>query len=414
MNIKNLNAIEILDSRGNPTIETTVVLDDDSEAKASVPSGASTGSHEVVELRDGDSSRYGGLGVLKAVNHVNGLILDSVRGKDIEALEEIDKAMIVLDGTPDKSRLGSNAILSVSLACARALSVSQEKPLWQTLNEHYFKDIKPSFPRIQVNLVNGGKHGSWNFDIQEFMVIPSQTSPSESVRIGSEIFHHLGKILELHKLTTQKGDEGGYSPILSSNEEVFDYLERAISTAGYANDGVKIGIDAAATEFCKENRYTISKQKRSCDRQELTAYYEELIKKYKVYVFEDLFAEDDWEGFAHFTDKHGADRLVVGDDLYTTNVERIKKGIAVKATNAVLVKPNQIGTLSETVDAIKLTQKQGWKVIISHRSGETEDSFISDLSYACAAEFLKAGSMSRSERLVKYNRLIEIEKEEIG
>lgn len=410
MKISSIRAIEILDSRGNPTLETTVELDNGVSGTASVPSGASTGSHEAVELRDGDKKHYDGMGVLKAINHVNGIMTDHLKGCPIDDLKAIDRKMIELDGTENKSRLGANAILSISLASARTQSLAHGIPLWKTLHNSFFGNEKHSFPRLMVNIVNGGKHANWAFDIQEFMIIPKTDKPSSAVETASEIFHKLDSLLTKDGYSTLKGDEGGDAPKLSSNEEVFEYIERAIEKAGFNKDDVDLGIDAAASEFCKEEVYTFFKTNRSCNRDELAAYYKQLIDRYGIWSFEDPFAEDDWLGFAQFTKQYGYDHLVVGDDLYTTNVARIQRGIAEESTNAVLIKLNQIGTLSETVEAIKLTKQAGWKVIISHRSGDTEDSFIADLAYASGADFLKAGSMSRSERLVKYNRLIEIEK----
>ncbi len=411
MKIHSVHAIQILDSRGNPTIEVYVELQNGVVGKASVPSGASTGSHEKVELRDGDKSKFEGKGVRKADKNINSEINKILKGHDIRMLQEVDEKMIELDGTENKSRLGANAILAVSLASARALSNHKKEPLWKTLNEYYFPETKPQFLKLMVNIVNGGAHANWNFDIQEFMIIPQNESPSKAVEIAQEVFQALGELLKKENLLTLKGDEGGYSPDLKSNEEVFEIIHRAVKLSNHEHE-IKYGVDVAASELFKEGEYLFKKQNKTLTAQELSAYYHKLQTTYGIFSFEDPFAENDWSNFSTFTKNFGGTGLIVGDDLYTTDPLRIQKGIAQKATNAVLIKPNQIGTLKETVDAIKLSKEANMKVVISHRSGETEDSFIADLSYACDADYLKAGSMSRSERLAKYNRLIEIEQME--
>lgn len=406
MKIKNLKSIEILDSRGKPTLRTFIYLDDGTFASSSIPSGASTGSHEAVELRDNDPKRYQGLGVLKAVKNVNDLISKEIIGKEADP-KTIDKIMIDLDGTPNKANLGANAILSVSQALNRALSLSKKVPLWQFINEYYFGK-PPAFPRLMVNVVNGGKHANWNFDIQEFMIIPKTNKPSDAVRCASEIFQQIGKNLKSNKLSTLVGDEGGYSPALSSNEQVFEMLVTAAHDAGYENDvQFNLAIDAAASEFFQDGKYLLKRENKTLTGDELIAYYQNVKTKYKILSFEDPFSENDWASFAKFT--QGNQAIVIGDDLYTTDPKLIAKGVSEKTTSGVLIKPNQIGTITETVEAIKATQQAGWKVAVSHRSGETEDSFIADLAYAASADFIKTGSMSRSERLAKYNRLIEIE-----
>lgn len=411
MKILAVHAIEILDSRGNPTVETFVELQNGIVGKASVPSGASTGSHEKVELRDGDKKEFNGKGVRKADENINKEINNLLKHHPIDDLSAIDEKMIELDGTPNKSRLGANAILAVSLACARALSAYKKQPLWKTINAYYFAKTKPAFLKLMVNIVNGGAHANWNFDIQEFMIIPQVEIPSKAVEIADEVFQTLGELLKKESLSTLKGDEGGYSPELTSNEEVFETIRKAVKHAGHEND-VKYGVDVAASEMFADGEYVFKKQNKKMDADELASYYHHLQTKYGIFSFEDPFAQDDWSAFSKFTKNFGATGLIVGDDLYTTDPTRIQKGIAQRATNAVLIKPNQIGTLKETVDAIKLAKGAEMTVVISHRSGETEDSFIADLSYACDADYLKAGSMSRSERLAKYNRLIEIEKME--
>lgn len=420
MKIKKVKAIEILDSRGKPTIRTFVFLDNNVFASSSVPSGASTGSHEAVELRDNDKNRYHGAGVLKAVDNVNNIIAQKLINQNLDenSFEKIDKLMIELDGTKNKSQLGANAILSVSQALIKVFAISTKKPLWQVLNEVYFSDVTPDFPRLMVNVVNGGKHAGWNFDIQEFMISPTSNTSTQSVRIASEIFQQLGKNLKKQGLSTLVGDEGGYSPELTSNEQVFEEIIKAASDLNYQNEkDYHLAIDAAASEFYQDGSYIFKKENKKLNNDELIDYYKALKEKYHIFSFEDPFAENDWQGFQKFlqvlslirTEPTRTVPLIVGDDLYTTNPEYIEKGIKEKATNAVLIKPNQIGTIYETAKAINLARKNNWKIIISHRSGETEDPFIADLAYGCASDFIKTGSMSRSERLAKYNRLIEIE-----
>ena len=411
MKITDVKSLEILDSRGNPTVRTFVTLDDGSQHVSSVPSGASTGSHEAVELRDEDNSRYMGKGVQKAVENVNTVIKEAVVGMEADP-NSIDMKMLELDGTPNKAKLGANAILSVSQAVVKAAAHTQNKPLWEFMNSYFFGSKPVGFPQLLVNIVNGGKHASWNFDIQEFMVVPNSNIPSESVRIAAEIFHSLGKVLKEKKLSTLLGDEGGYSPLLNSNEEVLETIVTAAKNAGYENvTDYRLSLDVASTEFFKDGKYELKKQNKWLTPDELTAYYSEIGQKYNILSFEDAFAEDDWEAWKTFTQMAEKFKFItIGDDLLVTNPERIKRAIEEKAANAVLVKVNQIGSIKETVEAINMSHAGGWKTAISHRSGETEDSFIADLAYACASEFIKTGSMSRSERLAKYNRLLEIEK----
>jgi len=411
MNIKDIHAIEILDSRGKPTVRTFITLDDDSIHQASVPSGASTGAHEAVELRDIENTRHMGQGVLSAVSHVNNEIKTAVMGMKISDLNAIDSIMIELDGTENKGKLGANAILSVSMAAVRAAAASEAKPLWQFINEYYFSEKEPAFPRLMVNVVNGGKHAGWNFDIQEFMVIPTENQPTTSTRIAAEIFQTLGAALKEKKLSTLVGDEGGYSPALSSNEAVLEEIVEAAQAAGYTNTkDFRFGLDCAATEFFGDGIYTLKKTNETKSPEEMIEYYKKIGQEYSIESFEDPFAEDDWKTFSEFTTIANQFKFtVVGDDLFVTNPKRIQRGIQEKAANAVLIKLNQIGTVMETAHAIKMTQGAGWKVAVSHRSGETEDTFIADLAYGCGADFIKTGSMSRSERLAKYNRLLEIE-----
>ncbi len=410
MKITNINSLQILDSRGNPTVRTFVTLEDGSVHSSSVPSGASTGSHEAVELRDGDKTKYNGLGVTKAVENVNTTIKQALIGMETDP-NTIDSKMLELDGTPNKANLGANAILSVSQAVVKAAAHSAQKPLWKFMNEYFFESKPVSFPQLLVNIVNGGKHASWNFDIQEFMIVPNATSPSESVRIASEIFHSLGKVLKEKGLSTLLGDEGGYSPNLNSNEEVLETIIDAARKVGYENiKDFRFSLDVASTEFFKDGKYEFKKQNKWLTPEELTTYYSEIGQKYSILSFEDAFAEDDWAAWKNFTSMAEQFKFItIGDDLLVTNPERIQKAIDEKAANAVLVKVNQIGSIKETVEAINMAHIAGWKTAISHRSGETEDSFIADLAYACGSEFIKTGSMARSERLAKYNRLLEIE-----
>lgn len=408
MKIKDLKAIEILDSRGNPTIKTFIELEDGSVHSSSVPSGASIGSHEAVELRDRDPKRYNGVGVLTAVNNINIVIKQALVGMETDPIT-IDSHLLELDGSPNKAKLGANAILSVSMAAARSAAHSQNKPLWKFINEYFFAGSDPAFPKLMVNIVNGGKHANWNFDIQEFIVVPNETKPSEAVRIASEIFHSLGKLLRERKLSTLVGDEGGYSPELSSNEEILSTIIEAAKNAGYENGkDFRLSLDCAATEWFENGEYLSRKANTKQAAEQLISYYNQLVTNYNLLSVEDAFAEDDWEAFKKFSEETGT--IVIGDDLFATNPERIKRGIDEKCASAVIIKPNQIGTIKETIEAVKLAHAAGWKTAISHRSGETEDNFIADLAYACGSEFIKTGSMSRSERLSKYNRLLEIEK----
>lgn len=411
MNITSLQAIEILDSRGKPTIRTFLTLEDGSVHAASVPSGASTGAHEAVELRDGDEKRHMGQGVTIAVHNVNNSIANILKNKPVEDISALDQAIMELDGTENKGKLGANAILSVSMAAVRAAAYIEKKPVWKFLNEHFFVQVKPGFPRLMVNLINGGKHANWNFDIQEFIIMTKATQPSVSTRVAAEIFLQLGKQLKKKGLSPLVGDEGGYSPALNSNEQAYEEILSAATAAGYKNvEDFEFGMDAAATEFFDKGTYTLKRDNKTVSPDELIEYYSQLGQKYHIQSFEDPFAEDDWETFAKFAKMAEQFKFqIVGDDLFVTNPKRIQKGISEKAANAVLIKLNQIGSVSETAKAILMTKRAGWRVAVSHRSGETEDSFIADLSYACHADFIKTGSMSRSERLAKYNRLIEIE-----
>lgn len=407
--ISHIDALTILDSRGNPTIQATVHLNSGVYGTASVPSGASTGTHEVLELRDkGDV--FGGLGVTKAIEHIQTTILPALKGLPIEKLDVIDETMISLDGTDNKSHLGGNTILAVSLAAMRAFANYSQQSLWQAIHTTYFSANSPDFPRLMVNILNGGAHGGWNVDFQEYMIIPTAKSPSEAVRVASEVFHELKDILHESGQSVGVGDEGGFAPTLDSNKEGFTLLQKAISNTHHQNN-VELGCDIAASEFFSRNSYHLKRDDKKLSSQDLLHYYQTLINQFGIFSIEDPFHEDELESFQQLTElvAKGHSKLIVGDDLYTTNSQRLQKGIDMKATNAILVKPNQIGSLLETVNTIKLAQENGLQVIISHRSGETNDPFVADLAYGCGAQFLKAGSMSRGERLAKYNRLLEIE-----
>jgi len=413
--IRKITAREILDSRGNPTVEARVELRSGVVGVAKVPSGASTGVHEALELRDGDKKRYLGKGVLKAVGNVNKRIAPVMRGIDVRRQADIDHVMLELDGTPNKTRLGANAILGVSLAAARAGAEATKKPLYKYIKSAYrLNKIKPKLPIPMMNILNGGAHADWSFDIQEFMIVPKMPRFSERVRAGSEIFHHLGKILKKRGFVTSVGDEGGFAPHLGRNQKAFDLIVEAIRAAKYRpGKEVGIAIDAAASEFynSKTKKYDMKVEKKKLTAAGMDKLYASWIKKYPLVSIEDGLAEDDWENWAAHTKALGKKVMLVGDDLFVTNVLRLEQGIEMKVANAILIKVNQIGTLSETIDTILLAKNKGYKVVISHRSGETCDTFIADLAVAVAAEYIKTGSLSRSERVEKYNRLMQIESE---
>jgi len=415
--IKEINAREILDSRGNPTIETSVVLDNGIKAKASVPSGASTGIHEACELRDLDKDRYNGKGVLMAVKNVNKQIFDLLKGVKVTKQTLIDKKMIKLDGSDNKENLGANAILSVSLACARAGAICKKQELYEYLRKVYkikFKEYK--LPQPSFNILNGGRHATNGLDIQEFMIMPiknvGEKSFANKLRISSEIFHKLKDILSANKLSTGVGDEGGYAPEINSHDKVFELIVLAIEKAGYIpGSEVGIGLDIGASEFYnKEKRkYIFNLDDSELESSDMIKWYSELLDKYPIFLIEDGIDQDDWVNWTEMTDKLGNKIEVVGDDLFTTNIDRLKIGIKEKAGNTILIKLNQIGTLTETMECIQLAQKNNYNIMVSHRSGETCDSFIADLAVSVNAEYIKSGSLSRGERLVKYNRLMEIE-----
>ncbi len=411
--IKKIQALEILDSRGNPTLEVIVYLKNGISGKAAVPSGASTGSHEALELRDNDKKRFGGKGVQKAIKHVNTEINFLLKNLDVTKQQDIDKLMIKLDDSDNKANLGANAMLGVSLACAVAGAKVLNLPLYKYLRQVYHIHYKAfRLPRPMMNVLNGGKHANWATDIQEFMIVPKSGSIAKRVQIGSEIFHALANILEEKNYATLVGDEGGFAPKLKKNEMALDLLVMAIKKAGYKlTKDVDLAIDCAASEFFKKTNKTYRLNGKKFTTGRLINLYKKWVKKYKLISIEDGLAEDDWQGWRNLTKKIGAKCMLIGDDLFVTNSERLQKGINIQAGNAILIKPNQIGTLTETVATIYLAKMNNYKVIVSHRSGETCDSFISDLTVAVNAEFIKAGSLSRGERVAKYNRLIEIQQE---
>ena len=407
--IKSIVAREILDSRGNPTVEVEVLLDNKRKAWAAVPSGASTGTYEALELRDGDKKRYDGKGVLKAVNNVNKIIAPKLKGMNPTEQKKIDDLMLKIDGTENKSKLGANAILGVSLAVARAGALTTGKPLFAYLKGKYWRNDKLRFPVPMMNIMNGGAHAGWSIDIQEFMITPQQKNIKEAVRCGAEIFHSLKKILKETGYQTTVGDEGGYAPKLPGNEKALEVIVQAVKTAGYAlGKDVKMAIDSAASEFYSGNLYNMKADKTSRNYNQMVEMYKDWATRYPIESLEDGLAEDDWDGWKKLTDVLGKKVALVGDDLFVTNVTRLKKGIETGTANAVLIKLNQIGSVSETIDCIKLAQKNKYKVAVSHRSGETVDDFIADLAVASGAEYIKTGSLCRSERIAKYNRLMEI------
>jgi len=414
MKIKSIKALQILDSRGTPTLSATVTLDNGVTGWAAVPSGASTGSYEAVELRDGDQGVYGGNGVSKAISNIETKIAPVLIGFDPTDQMAIDEAMIALDGTENKAVLGANAILGVSLAVARAAAASLNQPLYQ-----YLSKFNPEFngtyqmPVPMMNVLNGGKHANWATDIQEYMILPvGAKSITGAVRMGAEIYQTLKKVLKDKGYGITVGDEGGFAPAVKSNEETFHLLSEAVVAAGYTlGEDIVFGIDSAATEFFQDGAYHLKKENKIFSSDELIAFYKDLAERHPIRSFEDVLAEDDWTGFKNFTDAFNGEVQVVGDDLYVTNVKRLARGIAEKTTNSILIKLNQIGTLTETVAAINEARKNGMTAVVSHRSGETEDAFIADLVVAMGTGQIKTGAPARSERTAKYNRLMAIEAE---
>ena len=406
MKISEVKGIELLDSRGNPTVAAEVTLQDGSVGFAIAPSGASTGMYEAHELRDEDIKRYNGKGVLKAVNNINNEIASVIVGNSAFNQREIDYKMIEIDGTENKSRLGANAILAVSLAISKAAASALNLNLYQ-----YIGGISAiQLPRPMMNILNGGAHAANNIDIQEFMIIPTKAeSFAEGVRICSEIYHSLGKILKKRGLMCGVGDEGGFAPNLQSDDDAFELILESINAAGYTNNEIKIGIDAATSEWYKDDGYFMPKRNKRVSDEELINYYEEIIKKYNVISIEDGLAENDWSGWRKLTTSLGNKVQLVGDDLFVTNSNKLQKGIDANVANCILIKPNQIGTLTETLDVISLAKRNNYKTIISHRSGESEDTSISDIAVGVNSGQIKTGAPCRSDRVAKYNRLLVIE-----
>ena len=406
--IRGITAREILDSRGNPTVEVEVTLESGARGRAAVPSGASTGAHEAVELRDGDKRRYRGLGVRTAVQHVRATIAPALTGRDGLDQEGIDRTMIALDGTANKGRLGANAILGVSLATAQSAAAESGVPLFQRLGGG---DGAVTLPVPLMNILNGGKHADNTLEFQEFMVAPiGAPTFAEALRMGAETYHALHRVLKDRGLATGVGDEGGFAPNVAANEDALDLLMRAIEQAGYApGRDVALAIDPAATEFYRDGRYALRGGQDLRPAEGMIDYYADLVGRFPIVSIEDGLAEDDWDGWAALTRRLGARVQLIGDDLYVTNAARIAQGIARSAGNAVLIKLNQVGTLTETLQAIRLTRGHGWNAIISHRSGETEDTTIADLVAGTGAGQIKTGAPARSERVCKYNQLLRIE-----
>jgi enolase len=405
--ITDIHGREILDSRGNPTVEVEVTLESGAIGRAAVPSGASTGAHEAVELRDGDPKRYGGKGVKRAVEAVNGEIFDALSGLDAEAQEALDQRLIELDGTPNKSRLGANAILGVSLAAAKAMAAELGEPLFRYVGGTHARIL----PVPLMNIVNGGVHADNPIDLQEFMIMPvAAPSLADAVRMGSEVFQALKKQLKDAGHNTNVGDEGGFAPNLASADEALSFIMKAIAAAGYRpGEDVVLALDPAASEFYKNGKYVLAGEGKTLDAGGMVRYYEDLAQRYPIVSIEDGMAEDDWDGWRAITEALGRKLQLVGDDVFVTNPKRLAEGIERGVANAILIKVNQIGTLSETLEAVEMAHRAGYAAVMSHRSGETEDSTIADLAVATNCGQIKTGSLSRSDRLAKYNQLIRIE-----
>ncbi|MDE2338725.1 MAG: phosphopyruvate hydratase [Gammaproteobacteria bacterium] len=411
--IADVRGREILDSRGNPTVECDVILESGARGRAAVPSGASTGTREAVELRDGDKKRYLGKGVLKAVEHVNTVLKQAVRGVDPREQAALDEKMIALDGTENKGRLGANAILAISLASAHAAANEAGAPLYRYLGETLCAGREPVMPVPMMNIINGGAHANNSLDIQEFMILPvGAPSFREALRYGAEVFHALKKLLNERDLATSVGDEGGFAPNIGSNAEALELILQAIEKAGYTpGRDIYLGLDAASSEFHRNGSYELKGESRRFTSQEFTRYLADLAARYPIITIEDGMAEDDWDGWAHLTRAIGEKCQVVGDDVFVTNTRILAEGIEKHVANAVLIKPNQIGTLTETLATIEMADQAHYASVVSHRSGETEDATIADLAVASAATQIKTGSLSRSDRIAKYNQLLRIEAE---
>ena len=407
--IKDVQGLEILDSRGFPTVEAVVTLESGAWGHAAVPSGASTGSREAVELRDGDRKRYMGKGVSRAVAAVNGEIRDAARGIDASEQQSLDERLIALDGTPTKARLGANAILAVSLASAKAAAAERGTPLYRALAERDTYEM----PVPMMNIVNGGAHANNSVDIQEFMILPvGAPNFSECLRYGAEVFHSLQSVLQRQGLNTAVGDEGGFAPDLESNEAALGAISEAVEEAGYTlGREIYLGLDVASSEFCKDGVYHLESEGRQFNPAEFCTYLEDLVARYPIVSIEDGMAEDDWDGWAYLSERLGGRTQLVGDDLFVTNTAILRTGIDRNIANSILIKPNQIGTLSETTAAIDMACAASYTAVVSHRSGETEDTTIADIAVATSATQIKTGSLSRSDRIAKYNRLLRIEAE---
>jgi enolase len=404
--IADIIAREILDSRGNPTVEVDVVLDTGAMGRAAVPSGASTGAHEAVELRDNDPARFGGKGVQQAIANVEGEIYDAIGGMEAQEQVKIDEIMVDLDGTANKSRLGANAILAVSLAVAKAAAADLDMPLYRYVGGAYARTL----PVPMMNIVNGGQHADNPIDIQEFMIMPVAAGTiADGVRMGSEVFHTLRKELHDAGHATNVGDEGGFAPNLKSADEALAFIVRSIEKAGYRpGEEVTLALDPASSEFYQNGRYVLAGEGKTLDGDGIVQYYEDLAKRYPIVSIEDGCAEDDWEGWKHLTSVLGSKLQLVGDDIFVTNPERLRRGIEERSANAILIKVNQIGTLSETLETVELAHRAGWRCVMSHRSGETEDATIADLAVAVNCGQIKTGSLARSDRTSKYNQLVRI------
>lgn len=412
MQITHIHAREIIDSRGNPTVEAEVTLDSGIIGRASVPSGASTGTHEAIELRDGDTTRYGGKGVLRAVEHVNTVIREALLGMTADDQRAIDERLLTLDGTPTKERLGANALLAVSLATAKAAAIERKLPLFSYLATLAKDPARPTLPLPMVNIVNGGRHAANSTDIQEFMIMPVGAKTfHDAIRMCAEVFHALGGVIAEHGYATTVGDEGGYAPhVVHGNREALDLIMEAIARAGYRpGEDIVLALDVAASEFVVNGRYELKTEGKSLSTPEMIAWLSELTRAYPIVSIEDGLSEEDWEGWITLTRELGEKVQLVGDDLLVTNVAFLKRAIETHAGNAILIKLNQIGTLTETIRAVEMAHMAGWKAIISHRSGETEDTTIADLVVGLGTGEIKTGSMSRTDRVAKYNQLLRIE-----
>ena len=409
--ITSINAHEVIDSRGNPTVEATVTLSSGASGRAIVPSGASTGAREAIELRDGDKSRFMGKGVLKAVGNVNGEIADAIKGMDVMDQKVIDQTMIDLDGTENKSRLGANALLAVSMACAHAAATEKQLPLFQYIGGMFGTNDKFTLPVPMMNIINGGEHADNSVDMQEFLIIPvGAPNLAEAVRYGTEVFHNLKSVLSKKGMNTAVGDEGGFAPDLSSNVEAFEIILQAIENAGFtAGKDIYLGLDCAASEYYKDGKYVLASEGKSFDASGMIDYLDNWVKQYPIISIEDALDEADWDGWEALTAKLGDKIQLVGDDIYVTNPKIFKSGIEKGIANSILIKLNQIGTLTETLETIQMAHDANYTTVISHRSGETEDTTIADLAVATNAGQIKTGSLSRSDRVAKYNQLIRIE-----